>query len=275
MPSHNTDLSTYFNWLLDLLVQKTIRDEKSLSATAEIPLLNLADSKTLLQALGYDNSQVHPQYPMDGIATVKKCFADFRVGSAPSFWVLELKSPSEKIDNPDFAKQLQDYMEGVNKTQGGVPLGILFNGFEARAYINPKFKPLRNYTDKIGVAVAKASDVSQLLLLFQELQCNSLPPDTLKLAKKLARTHSQILAKEKVDKDRKRRIREIVTVLLACPDKIVSDAIIQAVPDLAEMNVSPDDFQEVWASIVADKALAKPTRRLAQHTISRLKENEQ
>lgn len=273
MSSQNTELLSYFNWLSELLNQTVIREERALSTTVEIPLLNLAGSRTLLQILGYDNGQSYPQYPVRGFGSVKTGYADFRVGGENHYWVLELKAPSEKVDNPDFAKQVQDYMEGVNEDQGGVPLGVLFNGYEARVFINPKYRPLKSYSNKSLVAVKKANNIDELGLLFQELQCNPSPPDTLKLARRYAQGHSREEAREQRDLARKEEVRKLVSCLLPCPEREVAAAIIEAIPRLSELNVKPEQLQEVWQSLVAENEAKHQKRRTKQKPNQERQEN--
>lgn len=270
MPALKTELANYFSWLSDLLAQDTLRDEKGLSVTTEIPLLNLAGSKTLLQALGYDNSQVYSQCPVKGYATVKQYFADFRVGSDSHFWVLELKSPSEKIDKPDFAGQVQDYMDGIEREHGGIPLGVLFNGYEPRVFVNPNYKPLKRYAEKLRNPVKKASKPEELQLLFQELQCNGNSPDTLKLAKKLIQANIRREAEEQKDKQRQAAIRRLISDILVCPEKEAALAIIGATPEMSELNVKAEEVQRIWQELVAEN-LAKPQkRRITQASVQKI-----
>lgn len=270
MPALNTELANYFSWLSDLLSQDILRDEKLLSTTVEIPLLSLAGSKTLLQALGYDNSQVYPQSPVKGYASVKQYFADFRVGTAPHYWVLELKSPSEKIDRVDFAVQVQDYMEGLNREHGGIPLGVLFNGREARVFINPKYKPLRSHLAKLHQPVKKANNLDELRLLFQELQCVDSPPDTLRLARKFIQANTREIEKAGRAKATKAKIRQLITATLACPSREVATAIIEAIPELSELNANAEDVQQIWQALVAEKEATPQKRRILQASVQKI-----
>lgn len=269
MPNQNTETTNYFVWLFDLLNQNTLRNEEALSTTVEIPLLNLAGSKTLLQALGYDNSQVYPQYPVKGFAAVRRYLADFRVGSDGHFWVLELKSPSEKMDNPQFATQVQDYMEGVNREQGGVPIGVLFNGYEAHVFINPKYKALKSYSNQIHTSVRRASSIDELRLLFQDFQCTSAIPDTLKLARKLVQGHIREEAKIVKGKARVEKVQQLIAAMILCPEREVAAAIIEAMPELSELNVRPEELQTAWQSVVAENEAKLPKRRVNSRLISK------
>jgi len=267
MPAQNPEIADYFVWLFELLNQNILRDEKALSTTVEIPLLNLAGSKTLLQALGYDNSQVISQYPVKGYASVRTYLADFRVGSDAHSWVLELKSPSEKIDNPQFAKQVQDYMEGVNREQGGVPIGVLFNGYEARVFINPKYKALKSYSNQTHASVRRASSIDELRLLFQDFQCTSAIPDTLKLARKLVQGHIREEARIVKGKARVEKVQQLIAAMISCPEREVATAIIEAMPELSELNVRPEELQTAWQSIVAENEARLQKRRVTSRLI--------
>src|SRR5712692_9905046 len=123
-------LRDYFKRLAESIERGEITDERTLSATVEIPLPGWRKGKSLLQALEYDKDNVRPQYPIR--VGTSKPRVDFMLGKDVNRWMLDLKKPREH-NRPKHIEQMQSYL-GQEK----VVLGILFNGNWAMAYVNPE-----------------------------------------------------------------------------------------------------------------------------------------
>lgn len=199
-------LNDYFKKLAENIEKNEILSERALSATVELPLSGWVKVKSLLQALEYDTDNVHSQYSIR--VGTSKPRVDFLLGKNPNRWMLDLKKPGDPCDRPKYVEQMQSYL-----SQEKVALGILFNGTNAFAYVNPehpfvaeicqtiKEDELKNIPNldlkkyPIKVASMNSQDVKDLADFFRLLRCNGALPDIQALSKRLTEEYIRNLRK--------------------------------------------------------------------------------
>lgn len=258
-------LRDYFKRLAEYLENNEIPNERALSATVELPIKGWNKVRTLLEALEYSNHYVHPQYPIQ--LGTSKPRVDFLLSEdpkrkAPNSWMLDLKKPGESCDRDKYVKQIQSYL-GQEK----VPLGVLFNGKWALAYVNPDhefvndlFKSitemelaetpaldLRNYP-VIKVSM-RSDDTRDMVRFFQMLRFEGGMPDIKELCHKLAGDYIKRIRSEAKTINRAVTIKATVKRVLQNPDEKILEFIIANSPELSKQRVSPKEILEVWITM--------------------------
>src|SRR3954465_8949132 len=92
VPNH-AGLVAYFQWLSGQLAQRRALSESELERAVEIPPFRLRGVRTLLEVLGYDDSKVRKQYPIQ--MGTRTYWVDYLVQADGGRWMLDLKASSE------------------------------------------------------------------------------------------------------------------------------------------------------------------------------------
>lgn len=258
-------VTTYFRWLRQRIEDGTIASENLLSQTVEIRLLPLEGTDTLLKALGYDQSYVSAQHPIQAGAGKDKL--DFLVGAAPRQWMLELKAPGNDCARRADVQQLQFYMQQPGP-RAEVPFGVLFSGDHAALYVNPKHKALRSCADRAEelettpVDKVVGLDIGKMARFFGRLCIQTFPKDSGSLARGLAKKW----AKGHLTKADREIVQTELERILLRPDEEVARAIIDAFPAFSGMepSPSPQELLDLWPGREGKVSGTPPNREAKQ-----------
>lgn len=253
-------LRDYFKWLATNIKKHEMQSERALSRTVEIPIAGWVKRRTLLEALEYDKACVQPEYAIQ-IGTSRPR-VDFLLGNNKNLWMLDLKKPGEQCDKQRNIGQLQSYM-GQEK----IALGVLFNGTNAFAYVNPDHPFISDIFKKISeqelvsipklnlkgnaVLEAQMNDVNcqELVDFFRLFRVDGNLPDIEALTIKLAEEYIKKIRKGTSKEIRSNEIKDVLTEMLQNPDENFAQTFINASSKLTAIKARPNEFLEAWKSI--------------------------
>ena len=256
--SGNTWLRDYFKKLSDNISNNEISSESSLSATVEFPLAGWSKGKSLLLALGYEKTNVLQQFAVKGIGTAKPR-VDFVIGEKSNYWMLELKKPNDFCDRAKHVEQLQSYM-----IQENVALGVIFNGRQAFAYVNPEHNSVANICKNISEEeinlipdldlkkkpIKKSSinsgDTKEIIKFFRLFKNEEKLPDVQMLAFNLADQYIKKLRQEAKFAIRQDSIKNAFYEILNNPNDQLLEAIIQASNSLSTLKTKNNELLNIW-----------------------------
>ncbi|MBM2815306.1 MAG: Type restriction enzyme protein terminus [Ignavibacteria bacterium] len=254
-------LRDYFKKLSENILNSEISSESALTATVEFPLSGWGKSKSLLQALGYNKANVQQQFAVKGIGTAKPR-VDFLIGDKPNHWMLELKKPSDICERPKYVEQLQSYM-----VQENIAMGILFNGRQALAYVNPEHSCIINICNNIKeeeisvipdlnlklCPIRKAniisSDIKEMVTFFRQFRYDEKLLDIQALAFNLTDQYVRKLRQDAKLAIRNNAIRTALNEIFNNPDELILDAIIKASKSLSDIKTKPNELLNIWKNI--------------------------
>ena len=254
----NTWLRDYFKRLSENIFNNEISSESALSATVEFPLAGWGKGKSLLQALGYEKTNVQQQFAVKGIGTAKPR-VDFLIGDKPNRWMLELKKPSDTCERSKYVEQLQSYM-----IQENVALGVIFNGRQANVYVNPDHNSLTKIwssinEDEIYVIpdldlktkpILKANliavDNKEIISLFRLFKYDVKSLEIEKIALNLAENYIRKLRQEAKVMIRKNSIKKAFYEILNNPNEQILDAIIKNSLTLTDLKTKTNELLSIW-----------------------------
>lgn len=240
-----TKLEHYFATILAEIKAGRIVKEEDLAKFVPPTSYPYALTQNLLVILGYDASQVKEQHGVKLAASTFK--VDYRVESGGQPWLLELKAPTESCG--EHLRQLRDYFFG----SPDVPFGVLFNGSEARVYVNTAHKGLRTYESDLAQEPVKNADAgqsSQLADLFAQIAYPGQTLDTLALARQWAKARRAKIIRDKRDKDRKASVQVAVSELLSNPPDELLEKAAECSESLKELQATVDDLRAAWMARV-------------------------
>jgi len=249
-------LRDYFKRLAESIERGEITDERALSATVEIPLPGWGKGKTLLQALGYDKNNVHPQYPIR--VGTSKPRVDFMLGRDDNRWMLDLKNTRE-YNRPKHVEQMQSYL-----SQEKVALGILFGGAWAMAYVNPEHPCVAHICQTITEqelesmpeldlkkhpvknAQISPGNIEELVKFFRPLRCDENIPNIQLITTKLTEEYVTNLRRELKVTTRTAKVQQALLETMENPDEEFVSALIRASSALSQINAKPNEVLRVW-----------------------------
>ncbi len=259
--SANTWLRDYFKKLSENILNNEISSESALSATVEFPLAGWSKGKSLLQALAYEKMHVLQQFAVKGIGTAKPR-VDFMIGEKSNYWMLELKKPSEVCDRGKHVEQLQSYM-----IQENIALGVIFNGHQAFAYVNPDHSSVVNICNKISEEEVNAipdldlkkkpikksninsGDTKDIISFFRLFKNEDKLPDIPALAFNLTDQYIRKLRQDAKQTIRQNSIKNALHEMLKNPNDQFLEAIIQSSSTLSNLKTKNNELLNVWAEI--------------------------
>lgn len=168
------------------------------------------DDATLLRILGYNEADID-DHPVKRVLVGTTQFAPDYIlrRQQKRLAVLDLKKPEEDLDNKKWAWQVLSYCQQV-----GAPLGLLFNGFSLRVFINTQDKKLAKYQELFSdepVATAEHTNLTQMAELLSKFSAKALQTNPTRLAGSLANRQAKTIRGRK----RKEKIRGILMKFLA------------------------------------------------------------
>lgn len=235
------ELSQYFATILAEIDAGRIVKEEDLALFVPPTAYPYALTRNLLTILGYDSAQVKGQHGVRLAASTYR--VDYRVETGTQPWLLELKAPTESCG--EHLKQLRDYFFG----SPDVPLGVLFNGKEARVYVNTSHKGLKTYESDLGLEPVRMADTrqaSQLVDIFAPLAWSGSMLDTLPLARQWAKARRAKIAADKRSKARKATVQAAVDELLSDPQDDLLEKALECSAKLKELQATVDDIRDAW-----------------------------
>lgn len=253
-------LRDYFKWLAQNIGKHEMQTERALSRTVEIPIAGWVKRKTMLEALEYDKANVQAEYPIQ-IGTSRPR-VDFLIGNNKNLWMLDLKKPGEQCDKQRNIGQLQSYM-GQEK----IALGVLFNGTNAFAYVNPDHPFISDIFKKISeqelISIPKLNLIGNAVLeaqmkddnfqglvdFFRLFRVDGNLPDIEALTIKLTEEYIKKIRKGTSKEVRSNEIMNALTETLHNPDEFFAQSFINASTRLTELKAKPNEFLEAWTSI--------------------------
>ena len=142
---------------------------------------------TLLNILGYSGTNVD-DHPIRRVLIGTTQFAPDYVlrHQQKNLAVLDLKKPEEDLNNKNWVGQVLSYCQQIKPP---APLGLLFNGYALRVYINTHDRQLSKYHEWFSeepVATAEHSDFEGMAGLLSKFYFKSLQANPIALTKKLA-----------------------------------------------------------------------------------------
>lgn len=219
---------------------------------------------SLFEILGYqaDTCEDHPLLTPVFVGTNKnKPCPDYilREYDKKDMATWDLKAVTEPLNNKDFAGQIQSYCSHPDRP---TPLGILFNGFSLRVFINPDYSKLARYqlamlkkkhgenwsldfkTDPV-IAVDKDDQDSnkQLIDSLILLSFSALSSKAVTLAVQLANS----AVKKELDKAEKRRIVACIHSALADPSDEIIRVVAEAIPQWEGFDSPPSSERALRA----------------------------
>jgi hypothetical protein len=172
--------------------------------------------------------------------------------------VLELKHPTENLDDKLWAGQVLTYCRDID-----APFGLLFNGHSLRVYINTFVKQLSRHQARFReepVASAEYSDVEQMANLLSKFSLAALQTSPIALANRLANAENRVRA----GKERQNAIHGILMKCLAVSPPGDIDEILSALSTLnslwtaVEPNPTKAELVTAWE---ARSAILRPQQR--------------
>ncbi|MGE5436714.1 MAG: type I restriction enzyme HsdR N-terminal domain-containing protein [Syntrophothermus sp.] len=253
-------LRDYFKWLALNIEKNEMQSEKALSRTVEIPIEGWVKRKTLLEALEYDRTNVQAEYSIQ-IGTSRPR-VDFLLGNNKNLWMLDLKKPGESCNKQKNIGQLQSYM-----SQEKIALGILFNGTNAYAYVNPDHIFIADIIRKISEqelesipklnlsnqpvleAEMKDGNCHELVEFFRLFQVNGNLPDIEAISIKLTEEYIRKIRKGNLKETRSNDIKNALIEILHDPNEKFALSFISSSEKLMEIKTKPTEILEAWACI--------------------------
>lgn len=198
---------------------------------------------TLLEILGYSSENVedHPFKKVE-VGTTRYSPDYVLKNGQKSIAIIDIKAPDISLDKDDWARQICSYCR-----EEKAPLGLLFNGREARVFINPEVKGLTQHKDKftnVLVATASQHDIKQLVELLLKFSVENLELNAIIIAKQFALKRNKELANKK----RRRQLQEILQETLANPSEQVLSALtnVENIWDDVEPQPSEAEVISAW-----------------------------
>ena len=179
---------------------------------------------TLLEILGYSNETCEDHVQKNVGHT--NFIPDYICGTGQKTWmVLDLKAPDVALNGSKMADFIQSYCQTLRPS---APLGVLYNGYSLRVFINPHYPGLEKYRklseeqDKAKainfyqtpVASADSTRPTEMTKILLTLSVASLSGSAVAVAKRYA----NIVIKGRDDENDNKKIQEILKVALLNPN---------------------------------------------------------
>lgn len=177
--------------------------------------VGLEGDTTLLRILGYNETNVDDHPVKRVLVGTTQYSPDYIMRRQQKHLaVLDLKRPEEDLNNKLWAWQVLSYCEQID-----APIGILFNGYALRVFINTHDKQLARHKNRFSdEPVATAEHINgehsnwiSMIKLLSRFSAEALQANPIGLAKKLANERIIEIGK----RDRQKEIRSILTNNLA------------------------------------------------------------
>ena len=211
-------------------IQIRIASEKDLEKFVQV---KSGEARTLLNLLGYSAFNVEDHPPKRTVIGRLVYAPDYVLNNeaGKALAVLDVKAPSESLEG--WEEQILSYCVAVN-----APLGMLFNGRAVQVFVNTKHKAMKRYANRFPdkpVASANSSDPSRMVDLLNRFAWETLAPDVIAVARKLATEKITLINK----KQREQKIAASLKIVFATPPP-------EVLPNLFTALASADAF---WSEI--------------------------
>ena len=212
---------------------------------------------TLLRILGYNETDID-DHPVKRVLVGTTQFAPDYIlrRQQKRLAVLDLKKPEEDLDNKKWAWQVLSYCQQMD-----APIGLLFNGFSLRVFINTHDKQLSKYQNLFSeepVATAEHTNLARMTELLSKFAVESLQSNPIALAKNLAGKQAVIIHGGK----RQEEIRSILKKFLASSPSVDINGILSALTTVdslwAELDPKPTEAELVAAWNTSSQATLQP-----------------